>query len=364
MAAELPWLRVHGFNLTADVAHGREYVALAKSVGQRAQSVPAFIFCGRMLTGYDHADGMGRTLREGLQACKQTLDAGGQPLSAQDRKDGRTPLPGFGEVDLAAWSLPAVTLTLGLLDSFNPCAFFVLLFLLSLLVNAKSRTRMLLVGGLFVSVSGAVYFLFMSAWLNLFLMVGQLAWITLAAGLLAVSLGVLNVKDFFLLGRGVSLSMPDSVRPGLFQRMRQLVGAQSLTAMLLGTLVLAVIANAYELLCTAGFPMVFTRILTLQALPTSSYYAYIALYCMVYVLPLLAIVGGFAWTLGRRKLSEAEGRLLKLMSGLMMTGLGLLLIFRPGLLNHVGVTVGLLIGVCATAYLVYRFWPQARGNHG
>ena len=131
--------------------------------------------------------------------------------------------------------------------------------------------------------------------------------------------------------------------------------------MLLGTLVLAVIANAYELLCTAGFPMVFTRILTLQELPTSSYYVYLALYCVVYILPLLVIVGGFAWTLGRRKLTEAEGRLLKLMSGLMMTGLGALLIFRPGLLNHVGVTAALLLGVCGVAYLLHKFWPQSRG---
>ena len=100
MAAELPWLEVREFNLTADVAHGRAYVALAKSIGQRAQSVPAFLFCGEMLTGYDNASGMGQTLRGRLLACKQTLDAGGQPLAAEAPKDGHTLLPGVGEVHL------------------------------------------------------------------------------------------------------------------------------------------------------------------------------------------------------------------------------------------------------------------------
>ncbi len=359
LADELPWVELRSYNLTADPAHGRRYADLARRAGQRAQSVPACLFCGQMLTGYDNAAGMGNSLRAALRACKAELDSGAEPRIGQPPRDGRARLPGMGEVDLSTWSLPAVALTLGLLDSFNPCAFFVLLFLLSVLVNAKSRARMLLVGGLFVAVSGIVYFLFMAAWLNLFLLVGQLAWVTLAAGLLALVLGALNVKDFFYPGHGPTLSMPESVRPGLFKRMRSLVGAQSLTAMLAGTLVLAVIANAYELLCTAGFPMVFTRILTLQALPTSGYYAYLALYCLVYVMPLLVIVSAFAWTLGRRKLSEAEGRLLKLLSGLMMLSLGALLVLKPELLSHLGVTVLLLMGVCAIGFALHLLRAKA-----
>ncbi len=359
MAEEMEWLELQSFNLNEDPAHGRRYVELAREAGERAMSVPAFLFCGRMMTGYDNAAGMGAALREGLRSCKRSLDAGNDPLAAAPPEDGSALLPAFGEVDLSTWSLPAVAVTLGLLDSFNPCAFFVLLFLLSLLVNARSRARMLLVGGVFVTVSGVVYFMFMAAWLNLFLLVGQLAWVTTGAGLLALVLGLLNVKDFFAPGDGPSLSMPASARPGLFKRMRTLVGAQSLAAMLAGTLVLAVFANAYELLCTAGFPMVFTRILTLQPLSAPGYYGYLALYCLVYVIPLLVIVGVFAWTLGRRKLKEEEGRLLKLMSGLMMVSLGALLIFHPELLNRLGITVLLLAAVCGVSFLLYRRFARS-----
>ena len=72
------------------------------------------------------------------------------------------------------------------------------------------------------------------------------------------------------------------------------------------------------LLCTAGFPMVFTRILTLQQLPTWQYYTYLAAYNLIYILPLLIIVVIFAVTLGAHQLSERQGRFLKLLAGVMM----------------------------------------------
>ena len=352
LAEELSWVRVHSLPLTGHPQNQQMYVELADSIGEQARSVPGFLFCGRLLTGYDDADHMGMTLRRELLQCGQALGHGGQP---GDGGRTATHLPLLGEVDLAQWSLPAVTLTLGTLDSFNPCAFFVLLFLLSLLVNARSRIRMLLVGGVFVAISGLVYFFFMAAWLNLFLLLGQMHWITLAAGLLALAVGVINVKDFFWFKRGVSLSISEPAKGGLFKRMRTLVNADSVISMLVGSVVLALLANAYELLCTAGFPMVFTRILTLNELPESSYYVYLALYCLVYILPLSVIVVLFTVTLGRRKLSEEEGRLLKLMSGLMMAGLGLILVIQPGLLNNLATTAVLVFVVLLVTLILRKF---------
>lgn len=142
-------------------------------------------------------------------------------------------------------------------------------------------------------------------------------------------MGGLNVKDYFAFQQGPSLSIPNGAKPGLFKRMRRLVGAERLSTLLAGTVALAIVANGYELLCTAGFPMVYTRALTLRSLSASSHYFYLTLYNLVYVLPLLAIVLVFVWTLGARKLQEREGRWLKLLSGAMMVGLGLMLLFYP-----------------------------------
>ena len=124
------------------------------------------------------------------------------------------------------------------------------------------------------------------------------------------------------------------------------------------TIVLAIAANSYELLCTAGLPMVYTRVLTLNGLSTVQYYLYLGLYNFVYIIPLLVIVVLFTMTMGRQKLSEQNGRLLKLLSGSMMLGLGIILLLRPEWLSNMLVSVGVISGalsVTALAALVQKF---------
>jgi len=123
--------------------------------------------------------------------------------------------------------------------------------------------------------------------------------------------------------------------------------------MIFGTIILALVANSYELLCTAGFPMVYTRTITLHQLPTSSYYFYLLFYNLIYVVPLIIITFIFILTLGSRKLKEHEGRALKLMSGCMMLGLGALLVISPDMLNNIFAAIGvLLISLLTTAMLI------------
>ncbi|MEM4245325.1 MAG: hypothetical protein QW404_00935 [Candidatus Nanoarchaeia archaeon] len=261
-------------------------------------------------------------------------------------------LPIFGNVDTSKMSLPIFTIILAGLDSFNPCAFFVLFFLLSMLIYARSRKRMLLIGGTFVFFSAFIYFLFMSAWLNLFLIVGQLMIITTIAGVIALIVAAINIKDFFFFEKGFSLVIPEKAKPKIFERMRNLVKATSIPSMMVGTIVLAISANTYELLCTAGFPMVFTRVLTLHNLPGLQYYFYLALYNLVYIIPLAFIVLMFTITLGAKKLTEWQGQILKLVSGLMMLCLGLVLIIKPALMNNLFVSLGLLATALIAAGII------------
>jgi hypothetical protein len=360
----LPWLRLHSLALHGRPDHVERYRTLAGTVGREAKSVPAMLFCGNMLVGWGDDEQSLRHLRQALIRCHEALTAGrpaiAQGVESNPAADAAAPkrsLPLLGEIDGREWSLPLFTLALAVLDSFNPCAFFVLLFLLSLLIHAGSRARMLAVGGLFITASGLVYFLSMAAWLNLFFLIGHLTWVTLAAGLLALTMGLLNVKDFFLPQRGPSLSIAESAKPRLFVRMRDLIGAESLPAMLAAAAALAVVANLYELLCTAGFPMVYTRTLTLSQLPASAHYLYLAFYNLIYILPLLVIMLLFVYTLGSRKLQAREGRILKLLSGLMMTGLGGVLVFAPSLLDRLWTAAALLLGTVVITWLVRMFHP-------
>jgi hypothetical protein len=318
------------------------------------------------MIGYDSATTTGKSLEDALVACRErrmanpgapdptggTAAGGTTQVSDAEARAGTTVnVPFVGPVDAKAFSLPVLTLVLAGMDAFNPCAFFVLLFLLSLLVHAKSRTRMAIVGGTFVLISGLVYFVFMAAWLNVFLIAGELRLITVIAGLIALTVAALNIKDYFWFKAGPSLSIPDAAKPGLFKRMREVVASGSMGPMLVSTILLAIVANSYELLCTAGFPMVYTRALTLADLEPWQHYAWLAAYNVIYVLPLLAIVTVFTKTMGARKLSESEGRLLKLISGFMMLGFGLVLLIAPNMLTNALVSIGVL-GLAVGASLV------------
>ncbi|MBS0044257.1 cytochrome C biosynthesis protein [Shewanella sp. M16] len=265
-------------------------------------------------------------------------------------------LPLVGVVTPETMSLPLLTLVLAGVDAFNPCAFFVLLFLLSIMVNAKSRSRMLLVGGIFVFFSGFIYFLFMTAWLNIFQLLGAGSdggMIILAAGCLALIAGVINIKDYFFTKGEVTLSMSAENRTSLIKRMGKLSNSSNLGALLIGSTVLAILANAYELLCTAGFPMIYTSVLSMHNLPDIERYMYLVLYNIVYVIPLAIIVIVFSATLGKRKLTEKEGQTLKLMSGVMMLGMGIALVIDPTALQNVSLALGLILGsLIATAIIV------------
>ena len=213
---------------------------------------------------------------------------------------------------------------------------------------------MAMIGGIFVFFSASIYFLFMAAWLNLFIYLGELRIITLVAGGVAVVIALINIKDYFWYKKGFSLSIADEEKPKLFDRMRQLLRLDSTATAVFATIILAVVANSYELLCTAGFPMVYTRILTLQSLSVERYYLYLLLYNLIYILPLLTIVIFFTVKLGSRKLSQQEGMALKLLSGVMMLMLGLLLIVSPQLLNNVVTAAAIVFFAISLTWVIVK----------
>lgn len=351
MESDYPWLQIQYLDVE-EKANALLYVKMASKCGESARGVPATFICDDMTVGYGSDEIDGARIRKKIMQCHESSNNG--DLGDIDSEDNVVELPFLGKVNANSMSLPLFTLVLGFLDGFNPCAFFVLFFLLSMLIHAKSRSRMLLIGGVFVFISGLIYFVFMAAWLNLFLFIGHISFITTIAGIIALFVGAVNIKDFFWFKKGISLSIPDSAKPRLFTKMRGLLRASSLSSMLFGTVVLAVAANTYELLCTAGFPMVYTRVLTLYNLSSPGYYMYLALYNIVYVIPLMTIVVFFAYTLGSKKLTENEGRTLKLMSGNMMIFMGAILVLAPHMLNNIA-TAALVLGFSAAITAMLYF---------
>lgn len=238
-------------------------------------------------------------------------------------------VPFFGRLTVERFGLPVFTFLIGLVDGFNPCAMWVLIFLLSVLVNLKERKKIILVAGTFVFISGLAYFAFMAAWFNVFQLIGLLRPVQITLGILAIFVGAVNVKDFFAFHRGISFSIPESAKPGIYKRVHNIVTAKNMSAALVGAVGLAVVVNIVELLCTAGLPALYTEILALREFPTWMNYSYLALYIAAYMLDDTILLTIVVATLSHRRLQEREGRWLKFLSGCVILALGAVMIFKP-----------------------------------
>ena len=316
---------------------------LAKNQGIGTVRVPAFQVGGQLIVGYSDELTTGQLIRGALKQAQTTKnqDSSGSceakesltcEAGAEVKAQAAQPfiLDFFGRrLSLDEIGLPLFTLAMGLLDGLNPCSMWVLILMISLLAPMNSRPRMLAIAGTFVIVEGLAYFIFMAAWLNLFLLIGlsRISEIVIAA--IALLAGMINLKDFWFYGRGVSLSIPDSAKPDIYARMRRILLAKNLAGALIGAVVLAVLVQIVEFMCTSGFPALYTRILTLKQLDSVSYYGYLLLYNVAYMFDDVIVLAIGVITLSQRRLQEKEGRWLKLMSGVVMVGLAIYLIVKP-----------------------------------
>jgi glutaredoxin len=315
LAERRPGLRIVYRAVDADPSARDELSRLFEATGRWPPGVPTFLIDGRVLVGFDDAANTGPDLLALLGDLPQPADRLDTAL--------------FGTLSAARLGLPLFTVAVGLLDGFNPCAMWVLLFLLSLLVHMHDRRRMALVAGTFVLVSGAVYYAFLAAWLNVFLLMSMSAALRWTLGAAAIAIGAIRVKDFVAPGRGLSLSIPAAARPGLYARVRGVLRAETIPAALLGVAALAVVVNAVELLCTAGLPALYTAVLSQHELPPLARYGYLGLYITAYVADDSLMVAAAVLALTSGKLSERAGRGLELLSGVVMLALGAVMILRP-----------------------------------
>jgi glutaredoxin len=339
---ENPGLNIVIHDLAKDPSQLERLQQLAEQQGETTLRVPAFRIGTQLIIGYSDETTTGQLIRNKLidhqptntQPNLKSYEAG--KISCNTTPTHRSQKAQAFQLNFMGYTLsleqiglPLFTLAMGLLDGFNPCSLWVLLLIISLLAPMKDRFRMFAIAGSFILVEGIAYFIFMTAWLNLFLFVGisRLSEIIIAAA--ALFAGAVNLKDFWLFGHGVSLSLPDSAKPGIYAKMRDILSAQNLTGAIIGAVILAFLVQFVELMCTSGFPALYTRILTLKNLDAASYYGYLLLYNIAYMFDDAIILSIGVITLSQKRLQEKEGRWLKLISGLVMVSLGFYLLIIP-----------------------------------
>jgi len=343
LALERPELKIVIRDIYRDPAALDRLQEIAKTQQVGVIRIPAFYLRGQLLIGYtdeattgklildelSKAEAQNQTSENSLESCAATTAAlacqADSPLGASQRQIYEISFLGR-RIALEQVGLPLFTVAMGVLDGFNPCSMWVLILMISLLAPLQNRMRMFAVAGTFIVVEGLAYFIFMAAWLNLFLLIGFSRASEIAIAGIALFAGAINLKDFWAYGRGISLTIPKSAKPGIYARMRNILHAENLWGAMIGAVLLAVLVQLVEFLCTSGFPALYTRILTLQQLDSIRYYGYLALYNLAYMFDDLLVLGIGVVTLSQRRLQEREGRWLKFISGMAMVGLGLYLL--------------------------------------
>jgi cytochrome c biogenesis protein CcdA/glutaredoxin len=237
---------------------------------------------------------------------------------------------------------PLFVFIIALADGFNPCAFTVLIILLSLLTYTKDKKSMLILGLTFILTSAVMYFIF------IFIMIVVGDWaiqqyggvIMTILGIAILFAGLINVKDFFFFKKGVSLSLSDDQKSKFTHKAskiaRSLKEAKSLRTFIIAlgsTILLAIFVNIVELGCTAILPSIYMVSLVNSFGKNYLAYAFWTLfYSIIYILPLVAILSNFIYTFRSSRLTTKQGRILKLISGAFMILFGILMIFKPELI--------------------------------
>ncbi len=245
-------------------------------------------------------------------------------------------LPILGEVTIDSLGLTVAAIVIGIVDGFNPCAMWVLIFLITMLLHAKDRKRMWILGVTFLFASAFVYFLFMVAWLQIAVTVATVQWLRIGIGLLALGMGSYSIIKFIRESKkadvGCEVTTTTS-RKRIIDRIKKVIATQNLLLAMLGIILLAFSVNLIELACSAGLPLLFTQILAFNQLTSAQYYGYILIYILFFLLDDLIVFSIAMFSLKIAAVSNKYQKFSHLIGGAIMVLMAILLIFFPNLLS-------------------------------
>ena len=237
-------------------------------------------------------------------------------------------VPILGKVDAKTVSLPLLAVVIGLADGFNPCAMWVLLFLISMLLGMKNRKRMWMLGVTFILTSAIMYTLFMVAWLHIAASAMQQVILRTLIALVAIIAGAYNLHKYFKEPDGCSVTNKKQ-RKQIFEKIKKFTKEKSLILSLIGVITLAITVNLVELACSAGLPLLFTSVLAMNDLNTFEYGLYIFIYIFFFLIDDIIIFLIAMKTMEVKGISTKYGKYSSLVGGILMLLIGALLILKP-----------------------------------
>ncbi len=386
LLADHPNVVIHAYEVYNVPANRPLMEAMAAAFGRPVTGVPMTFIGDEVWVGY--TDAYGRQMRDAV--ARYEAYAAPDPVDRVDPELREqfvpTPAPSpppppagsagaavidvplFGSIDVASRALWLSTALIAFVDGFNPCSLWVLALLLAVVINTKSRRRVLLVGLTFLIVTSAVYGLFIAGLFSIFSYVSFLGWIRVVVAGIALAFALVNLKDYVAYKQGFSLTIDDAQKPGIYKRIRGVMNSRaSLPATLAATGGMALGVTLVELPCTAGLPVLWTTIVADAGVGAGAFAMLLLLYMLIYLLDELLIFGAVVVTMRAARIEEREGRVLKLVGGAVMLALALAMLFRPALLESIGGTVvvfGVAIGASLVVLLLHRIVHPASSPWG
>lgn len=331
LRSDYPGLVVSEYEVWRDVANRQLFAETAAAAGVEARAVPTTFIGDRVWIGFSDATG---------DEIRSVVDAALRGHDVEPSESRIVDVPVLGAIDVGGRSMLVSTVIIGFVDGVNPCSLWVLSILLALVLHSGSRKRVALVGGVFLVVTSVMYGFYIAGAYTALSYTQFLPWIQRGVALVAVGLGLLQLKDGFGIAGGPSLSVGEHARPGMYQRMRRLAIVDRPIAGLLGaTVALAVGVSLLETPCTLGLPVLWTNLLAENDVALAGAAVLFALYLSVFLLDELIVFVTVVATMRALKVQEHHGRALKIVSGTVLITLAAVMLAWPEALESISGTI-------------------------
>jgi glutaredoxin/multisubunit Na+/H+ antiporter MnhC subunit len=367
-------IQLHYFELYYDSANQKLVEAVAEDIDSEASGVPYLVIGDEAILGYFSDETTGEQIRDRIDHClantcqdkvsgilssmggnEQEIDfqaadtsevkgSGSDEVADEDdevidngvsdpddendsnesRKNLKIDLPILGQINTNDFSLPVITILIAFFDGFNPCAMWILLFLISMLIHQKDVRRRYILGFAFITASAFVYFLFLASWLEIFKFIKFIDPIKKIIGLIAISSGVYHLYHYINYKPGCNV-VPSKEKNKIFDRIKNVVKEQSLVLALIGIVIVAFSVNLVELVCSAGLPAIYTQVLSLSDMPRIWHYAYLFLYIIIFMLDDMVVFILSMKALKVSGLTNRYTRISNLLGGILIFILGILM---------------------------------------
>ena len=298
-------------------------------IGYGENSKKTIIGCIEYYSKHGYVDKVGQYLNKELPTYDISDDDTSIDEYLEDYGNYSFNIPIIGEVNTKTLTIPMIAVVMGFIDGFNPCAMWILLFLITMLISMKDRKKMWILGSTFLITSALIYFLIMLAWLNVAVLITKVNIIRSVIGFIAIIGGLYNIITTFKTSENGCNATDKKDRKKIMERIKKFTSEKSIWLSLIGVIALAISVNLIELACSAGLPVMFTQILVINDLSKIEYFIYIMVYIFFFLIDDLLIFIIAVSTMKVSGISVKYGKISKIVGGIILLLIGILLLLKP-----------------------------------